>query len=171
MAMGSASNDAELRAMLKGDIQNAVDMLVDDFANIKQEDIIDRVVYQKYSPDGYERTYEFKSAWKTNKGNGSGNLANGGFEYDPNAVTASWGNYPIGLPQHQDVYGNPQNEELIDYIYQGHGGRMHMPARNGEKAFIKEISRSVFKTLFGDALSKAGVPHTASTGGVTITTT
>lgn len=156
--MATASNDAELREMLSGGVQKAVNIVIDKMID-ENTTILDSLM------DGDFSLGLFAIAWTPNNASGGGDLANGGFDYDSSKITYRSFPYNAGYGEQNIV------ESLPTFLYEGHKGIWTVGARNGEKELIKRFNRTRFKSEFGAALASAGVPAVASNGGVTITTT
>ena len=64
MAKTGITNDAQLQAAIIADMKNVVDYVVQKIWNDNRE-LIRQIIYERYQPEVYERTGEFKEAWDT----------------------------------------------------------------------------------------------------------
>lgn len=177
-----ASNEKELRDMIAPQMQEAVESLIDEIIE-KNIDIIERVVYDyNYSSGNYEdydyggeyggeyqRTGEFKEAWsmKTDGHStwGYKEIAGADFTYDPDKIY-TFDRPNNSPPRHQSIDNKPVNEYLADLIYQGHGGIWNMPKRNAFESLEKWLTKSQFRLLFQDGMTRAGIQWKKSAGGI-----
>ena len=65
MAKTGMTNSNALQAAVVADLKNVVDYVVQKLWE-ENRDLIQKIVYDGYQPEEYERTYEFKEAWLNN---------------------------------------------------------------------------------------------------------
>lgn len=171
--MPSASNDAELKKMLKAPLQTSVNVVMSAVEKEGHNKIITTVY--SYGATEYPRTDEFSNAWESEEGGSVGNIANGTYDYNPDKVTVGSG-WPAIAPYsgvHQSfVYGAPSANELPDYIYEGYQGALtkRIPERNAFKKLDNWLSERQVVLQFKRGLRWAGLKVTKQ-GGATKTVT
>lgn len=131
-----ARNDWELKNFLKPKLQKVARYVVEKIWNENRE-LIRVIVYEAYAPEMYERTNEFKEAWKTETKMLSNNLQ-GIFEYAPEKLR-------IGTNgQHNSLINREEDVRpyLAEIIYQGLSGDFlygkNDSESNGDKHYAKD---------------------------------
>ena len=64
MAKTGITNNNALQAAVVADLKNVVDYVVQKLWE-ENRDLVQKIVYDGYQPEEYERTNEFKEAWNT----------------------------------------------------------------------------------------------------------
>ena len=115
------ANNNALQAAVVADLKNVVDYVVQKLWE-ENRDLIQKIVYDGYQPEEYERTNEFKEAWNTEVKT-LNNFVQGEFKYDSRLLTVDTDN-----GQHSSlVDGPPMTEYLAEVIYEGLSGAIHEP--------------------------------------------
>lgn len=106
--VSNARNDAQVKAMLMPALKDAVDYVVKQILT-ENEQLIQKIVYDGYTPVEYDRTGQFKKAWDTNT-HITGNKVTGEMAYDPDKMTA--------IGNHHAVYCRwPTNTRIFGRYY------------------------------------------------------
>ena len=154
-------NEAAVQAYLNNAVRQAVDYM---FSQVKKfnADYIDKVVYDAFESDWYQRTYVFRNAWDYSDavlqgGNpqiqGNDTVV-GKFAYDTTV-----GGYN---PQHYE-HGSPQsgnkNQYLPLFIYEGVVDSMFgtMPARNAWARLEQKVTKKQMVDWIATGLRKQGI--------------
>lgn len=117
--MERLTDDAKTNRYVQSVIKRMIDYILDEIYKLNQEQI-DKIVYAAYNPVEYERTYEFRDAWKKSSEVVVNNKTGKGvFEYNPEGMVYNQGN-----AQHGSYYDPPGDarQYLADIIYQGLSG-------------------------------------------------
>lgn len=181
-------NEAELRQILIGDTNKpfgygivsklspplvvALDYVLQKISE-RNEELIMKIIYNNYTPEVYERTYEFKEAWDYSLSSG-GNQVLGTFGYSETSIAA--GNimhYNPSLGQHgtPDSFGEKvmqawgdAREYLAEIIYQGKSSHVFgrgawTRKRDVWSPLIKTVSSNRLYTWFSEGLTYAGLKY------------
>lgn len=136
---------------------------------IKNEELVQQIVYDAYSPSEYDRTGEFKKAWGS-EAHITGNVATGEFWHDSEKMTSFNGH-------HESVVdGQPMRDYLAEIIYEGLSGAIYQEGyaknykpfkgqawtkrRNVWKALLDWLKINQLKKLFEEGLRRQGVTFT-----------
>ena len=111
-------NDTQMRKAMAPVIKGLTEFLLDKIFSLNKEKI-QEIVYNVYNPTTYNRTGQFKEAWKTEITKTTRNQVEGKFSYAPEKMT-----YNQLEAQHGSYYQPPGDvrEYLADIIYQGLSG-------------------------------------------------
>ena len=166
--VSNARNDAQVKAMLMPALKDAVDYVVKQILT-ENEQLIQKIVYDGYTPVEYDRTGQFKKAWDTNT-HITGNKVTGEMAYDPDKMTA------IGNHHASIVDGQPIQEYLADIIYEGLAGAIYQEGyakydkrfkgqawtkkRDVWNALIKWLGPNRIRKLFEEGMRKQGLNYT-----------
>lgn len=162
MAIHQAKNDNEVVEMLKVPLRTAVDHVVQMIWSENRAQI-NSFIYNRNVPSEYQRTGEFKEAWKTEakiKSGSSTNIVEGTFEYDPSKITT------VDAPYHASVVdGSSAAEYLAEIIYQGIAGDIFgegfwTQPRDAFEALLKAIGKQKMKRYISEGLHIAGLDFT-----------
>lgn len=141
--MPTARSEQELRNMLRGPIQKAINYVLD---KIYDENIavVHDVVYMAYSPEDYNRTGDLYRAWST-ESKSTSSAAQGEFKYDYGKMSIgstdpSSSNFAQHIGVGGDFYGQDARPYLAELIYEGATGSLF-----GDGAFRKK--RDAWKVL------------------------
>lgn len=142
---------------------------------LKNEELVQQIVYNAYTPKRYNRTGEFKKAWNT-ESYATGNVASGEFRYDPDKLSF-YDDHHMSI-----VDGQPMTDYLADIIYEGMAGAIYQPgyARNYKpfkgqawtkkrdvwKALLGWLKIRQLKSLFEEGLRRQGVAFTRTNAAV-----
>lgn len=159
-------SEQELKRLILLQLEKATDYVVQKIWN-ENRALINDLIYNKDKPEVYERTGEFRQAWRTETNASiSGSKVSGKFAYDPSMITT------IDAPQHQSVVNyEPIQTHLADIIYQGMAGKIFgegfwTEKRNAYKELNKWLTNTKFRQLFEEGMTMAGLPWKRSTGAV-----
>lgn len=131
----------------------------------KLQSNIDEVVYSKPEGSVYDRTHEFYEAWDTDEGGADG-VAAAQMYYEPDFITT------VVAPTHASVVtGNSVTEVLADWIFLGHEPGCFpygnwWGSRDAWKKTDKDITNTVFRSMYENGLNKTSMPWKRSTGAV-----
>ena len=167
MAKTGITNNNALQAAVVADLKNVVDYVVQKLWE-ENRDLIQKIVYDGYQPEEYERTYEFKEAWNTEVKT-LNNFVQGEFKYDSRLLTVDTDN-----GQHSSlVDGTPMTEYLAEVIYDGLSGAIYEPgyAKNSSRfkgqpwankrdvwsALLKWFNKTKLKQLFEEGMRRQGI--------------
>lgn len=106
--VSNARNDAQVKAMLMPALKDAVDYVVKQILT-ENEQLIQKIVYDGYTPVEYDRTGQFKKAWDTNT-HITSNKVTGEMAYDPDKMTAI-GNH------HASIVDGQSNTRIFGRYY------------------------------------------------------
>ncbi len=181
--MPQARNDAELTSILKGPLQQATDYVVQKIWNENRE-VVRVIVYEAYSPAGYNRTGEFREAW--NYTTGSHNLTRGStarseFYYNPNSMSVgSTDEEASNYAQHIGVAGKFKDEDarlyLAEIIYGatkwGNAFGDNFPKkRDAWKELNKRIGKRKIKQWMKEGMEAAGLTVQMHNTAISVTET
>ena len=167
MAKTGITNNNALQAAVVADLKNVVDYVVQKLWEEKR-DLVQKIVYDGYQPEEYERTNEFKEAWNTEVKT-LNNFVQGEFKYDSRLLTVDTDN-----GQHSSlVDGTPMTEYLAEVIYDGLSGAIYEPgyAKNSSRfkgqpwankrdvwsALLKWFNKTKLKQLFEEGMRRQGI--------------
>ena len=167
MAKTGITNNNALQAAVVADLKNVVDYVVQKLWE-ENRDLIQKIVYDGYQPEEYERTNEFKEAWNTDVKT-LNNFVQGEFKYDSRLLTVDTDN-----GQHSSlVDGTPMTEYLAEVIYDGLSGAIYEPgyAKNSSRfkgqpwankrdvwsALLKWFNKTKLRQLFEEGMRKEGL--------------
>ena len=167
MAKTGITNNNALQAAVVADLKNVVDYVVQKLWDENQV-LVQKIIYDGYQPEEYERTGEFKEAWETDVKT-LHNYVQGEFKYDPRLLTVDSGN-----GQHSSlVDGAPMTEYLAEVIYDGLSGAIYEPgyAKDSSRfkgqawankrdvwyALLKWFNKTKLRQLFEEGMRKEGL--------------
>ena len=167
MAKTGITNNNALQAAVVADLKNVVDYVVQKLWE-ENRDLVQKIVYDGYQPEEYERTNEFKEAWNTDVKT-LNSFIQGEFKYDSRLLTVDTDN-----GQHSSlVDGTPMTEYLAEVIYDGLSGAIYEPgyAKNSSRfkgqpwankrdvwsALLKWFNKTKLKQLFEEGMRKEGL--------------
>ena len=167
MAKTGITNNNALQAAVVADLKNVVDYVVQKLWE-ENRDLVQKIVYDGYQPEEYERTNEFKEAWNTEVKT-LNNFVQGEFKYDSRLLTVDTDN-----GQHSSlVDGTPMTEYLAEVIYDGLSGAIYEPgyAKNSSRfkgeawankrdvwsALLKWFNKTKLKQLFEEGMRRQGI--------------
>ena len=167
MAKTGITNNNALQAAVVADLKNVVDYVVQKLWEENQE-LVQKIVYDGYQPEEYERTNEFKEAWNTEVKT-LNNFVQGEFKYDSRLLTVDTDN-----GQHSSlVDGTPMTEYLAEVIYDGLSGAIYEPgyAKNSSRfkgqpwankrdvwsALLKWFNKTKLRQLFEEGMRREGI--------------
>ena len=167
MAKTGITNNNALQAAVVADLKNVVDYVVQKLWE-ENRDLVQKIVYDGYQPEEYERTNEFKEAWNTEVKT-LNNFVQGEFKYDSRRLTVDADN-----GQHSSlVDGTPMTEYLAEVIYDGLSGAIYEPgyAKNSSRfkgqswankrdvwsALLKWFNKTKLKQLFEEGMRREGI--------------
>ena len=167
MAKTGITNDNALQAAVVADLKNVVDYVVQKLWE-ENRDLVQKIVYDGYQPEEYERTNEFKEAWNTDVKT-LNSFIQGEFKYDSRLLTVNADN-----GQHSSlVDGMPMTEYLAEVIYDGLSGAIYEPgyAKNSSRfkgqpwankrdvwsALLKWFNKTKLKQLFEEGMRRQGI--------------
>ena len=162
MAKTGITNNNALQAAVVADLKNVVDYVVQKLWE-ENRDLVQKIVYDGYQPEEYERTNEFKEAWNTDVKT-LNNFVQGEFKYDSRLLTVDTDN-----GQHSSlVDGTPMTEYLAEVIYDGLSGAIYEPgyAKNSSRfkgeawankrdvwsALLKWFNKTKLRQLFEEGM-------------------
>ena len=115
MAQLHSSND--VAQFLQPKIEIIVEEILNGISEWNEKEI-DRVVYKKYTPEKYQRTYEFRdNGWDSHITNSSTKEVEGTFEYNPDNIPTVTNGVHAGMYSGVDI-----RPYLADIIYNGLAG-------------------------------------------------
>lgn len=153
-------NEAELKRLLLNSLNEVVKYVLE---NIDEENVkaIDAVIYGSYDPVQYNRTYEFREAWRQESSvSVSGSIVKGKYSFDGSRLKPN----PV-LAQHASlVDGTPFQVYLADVIYQGTAGILFgnpswAQNRNAYDVLDKWLNKTKFRELFEEGMNRAGLTY------------
>ena len=167
MAKTGITNNNALQAAVVADLKNVVDYVVQKLWE-ENRDLVQKIVYDGYQPEEYERTNEFKEAWNTDVKT-LNSFIQGEFKYDSRLLTVNADN-----GQHSSlVDGMPMTEYLAEVIYDGLSGAIYEPgyAKNSSRfkgqpcankrdvwnALLKWFNKTKLKQLFEEGMRRQGI--------------
>ena len=167
MAKTGITNNNALQAAVVADLKNVVDYVVQKLWE-ENRDLVQKIVYDGYQPEEYERTNEFKEAWNTDVKT-LNSFIQGEFKYDSRLLTVDTDN-----GQHSSlVDGTPMTEYLAEVIYDGLSGAIYEPgyAKNSSRfkgqpwankrdvwsALLKWFNKTKLWQLFEEGMRQQGV--------------
>ena len=167
MAKTGITNDNVLQAAVVADLKNVVDYVVQKLWE-ENRDLVQKIVYDGYQPEEYERTNEFKEAWNTDVKT-LNSFIQGEFKYDSRLLTVNADN-----GQHSSLAdGAPMTEYLAEVIYDGLSGAIYEPgyAKNSSRfkgeawankrdvwsALLKWFNKTKLKQLFEEGMRRQGI--------------
>ena len=166
MAKTGITNDNALQAAVVADLKNVVDYVVQKLWE-ENRDLVQKIVYDGYQPEEYERTDEFKEAWDTDV-KSLRNTVQGEFKYDSRLLTVTDNGQHSSL-----VDGTPMTEYLAEVIYEGLSGAIYEPgyAKNSARfagqawankrdvwsALLKWFNKAKLKQLFEEGMRQQGM--------------
>ena len=167
MAKTGITNDNALQAAVVADLKNVVDYVVQKLWE-ENRDLVQKIVYDGYQPEEYERTNEFKEAWNTDVKT-LNSFIQGEFKYDSRLLTVNADN-----GQHSSLAdGAPMTEYLAEVIYDGLSGAIYEPgyAKNSSRfkgeawankrdvwsALLKWFNKTKLKQLFEEGMRRQGI--------------
>ena len=162
MAKTGITNNNALQAAVVADLKNVVDYVVQKLWE-ENRDLVQKIVYDGYQPEEYERTNEFKEAWNTDVKT-LNSFIQGEFKYDSRLLTVDTNN-----GQHSSlVDGTPMTEYLAEVIYDGLSGAIYEPgyAKNSSRfkgeawankrdvwsALLKWFNKTKLRQLFEEGM-------------------
>lgn len=181
MAKTGITNNNALQAAVVADLKNVVDYVVQKLWE-ENRDLIQKIVYDGYQPEEYERTDEFKEAWDTEVKT-LNNFIQGEFKYDSRLLTVDTDN-----GQHSSlVDGTPMIEYLAEVIYDGLSGAIYEPgyAKNSSRfkgqpwankrdvwsALLKWFNKTKLKQLFEEGMRRQGINFIRHNVAINVTNT
>ena len=181
MAKTGITNNNALQAAVVADLKNVVDYVVQKLWE-ENRDLIQKIVYDGYQPEEYERTNEFKEAWNTDVKT-LNNFVQGEFKYDSRLLTVDTDN-----GQHSSlVDGTPMTEYLAEVIYDGLSGAIYEPgyAKNSSRfkgqpwankrdvwsALLKWFNKTKLRQLFEEGMRKEGLDFIKHNVAINVTNT
>ena len=163
-----ARNDAEVRAMIMPALKQAAKYVAEQIL-IKNEELIQQIVYDAYDPVEYDRTGEFKKAWDTDAYI-TGNVATGEVWHDFEKMSSFDGHHA------SVVDGQPMRDYLAEIIYEGLSGAIYQEGyakynkrfkgqawtkkRDVWKALLNWLKINQLKKLFEEGLRQQGISFT-----------
>ncbi len=166
MANTGITNNNALQAAVVADLKNVVDYVVQKLWEENQE-LVQRIVYDGYQPEEYERTDEFKEAWDTDV-KSLRDTVQGEFKYDSRLLTVTDNGQHSSL-----VDGTPMTEYLAEVIYEGLSGAIYEPgyAKNSARfagqawankrdvwsALLKWFNKTKLRQLFEEGMRREGI--------------
>ena len=167
MAKTGITNNNALQAAVVADLKNVVDYVVQKLWE-ENRDLVQKIVYDGYQPEEYERTNEFKEAWNTDVKT-LNSFIQGEFKYDSRLLTVNADN-----GQHSSLAdGAPMTEYLAEVIYDGLSGAIYEPgyAKNSSRfkgqpwankrdvwsALLKWFNKTKLRQLFEEGMRKEGI--------------
>lgn len=166
MANTGITNNNALQAAVVADLKNVVDYVVQKLWEENQE-LVQKIVYDGYQPEEYERTDEFKEAWDTDVKT-LHNAVQGEFKYDSRLLTVTDNGQHSSL-----VDGTPMTEYLAEVIYEGLSGAIYEPgyAKNSARfagqawankrdvwsALLKWFNITKLRQLFEEGMRQQGM--------------
>ena len=166
MAKTGITNNNALQAVVVADLKNVVDYVVQKLWE-ENRDLVQKIVYDGYQPEEYERTDEFKEAWDTDV-KSLRDTVQGEFKYDSRLLTVTDNGQHSSL-----VDGTPMTEYLAEVIYEGLSGAIYEPgyAKNSARfagqawankrdvwsALLKWFNKAKLKQLFEEGMRQQGV--------------
>ncbi len=155
-------NQSELTELLRQELKPVVDKVVDKIY-IDNYDMIEKIVYDAYQPEEYQRTNDFAlDAWEVTPAHSNGKLRiQGDVHYAPENMT-----YRPDDFVHGSNYGGDVREALAEIIYQGKSGPMFGKGpwtrkRNAYNALIKYLGKRRFNSYLKEALDECGIKYEA----------
>lgn len=152
------TSDAELRRQILLALQKATEYVVSELYD-HNESLIDALVYGADDPEVYDRTYEFREAWrKETHMTISGNNVQGKMSFDASKLTPN-----ADLGQHASlVNGEPMQSYLADIIYEGTAGKIFgegfwTKPRNAYAELDRWLTNTQFRQLFEEGMTQAGL--------------
>ena len=181
MAKTGITNNNALQAAVVADLKNVVDYVVQKLWE-ENRDLVQKIVYDGYQPEEYERTNEFKEAWNTDVKT-LNNFVQGEFKYDSRLLTVDTDN-----GQHSSlVDGTPMTEYLAEVIYDGLSGAIYEPgyAKNSSRfkgqpwankrdvwsALLKWFNKTKLRQLFEEGMRKEGLDFIKHNVAIKVTNT
>ena len=181
MAKTGITNNNALQAAVVADLKNVVDYVVQKLWE-ENRDLVQKIVYDGYQPEEYERTNEFKEAWNTEVKT-LNNFVQGEFKYDSRLLTVDTDN-----GQHSSlVDGTPMTEYLAEVIYDGLSGAIYEPgyAKNSSRfkgqpwankrdvwsALLKWFNKTKLRQLFEEGMRKEGLDFIKHNVAINVTNT
>lgn len=164
--MPNFRSEEEILKELSGRMRLAVKDVVDEILE-QNEQLIEDLVYNAYSPSVYERTGNFGDSWDTRIG-GAGSYIEGEFYFKPK-FNVSFEHDSDTLPQHASIDGQAVGQYMADIIYDGAMGCISRPTkRDASKALDRLLTNTYFRTMFEAAMSRHGIPWKRGAGGVSV---
>ena len=181
MAKTGITNNNALQAAVVADLKNVVDYVVQKLWE-ENRDLVQKIVYDGYQPEEYERTNEFKEAWNTEVKT-LNSFIQGEFKYDSRLLTVDTNN-----GQHSSlVDGTPMTEYLAEVIYDGLSGAIYEPgyAKNSSRfkgqpwankrdvwsALLKWFNKTKLRQLFEEGMRKEGLDFIKHNVAINVTNT
>ena len=181
MAKTGITNNNALQAAVVADLKNVVDYIVQKLWE-ENRDLVQKIVYNGYQPEEYERTNEFKEAWNTDVKT-LNSFIQGEFKYDSRLLTVDTDN-----GQHSSlVDGTPMTEYLAEVIYDGLSGAIYEPgyAKNSSRfkgqpwankrdvwsALLKWFNKTKLRQLFEEGMRKEGLDFIKHNVAINVTNT
>ena len=181
MAKTGITNNNALQAAVVADLKNVVDYVVQKLWE-ENRDLVQKIVYDGYQPEEYERTNGFKEAWNTEVKT-LNNFVQGEFKYDSRLLTVDTDN-----GQHSSlVDGTPMTEYLAEVIYDGLSGAIYEPgyAKNSSRfkgqpwankrdvwsALLKWFNKTKLRQLFEEGMRKEGLDFIKHNVAINVTNT
>ena len=181
MAKTGITNNNALQAAVVADLKNVVDYVVQKLWE-ENRDLVQKIVYDGYQPEEYERTNEFKEAWNTEVKT-LNSFVQGEFKYDSRLLTVDTDN-----GQHSSlVDGTPMTEYLAEVIYDGLSGAIYEPgyAKNSSRfkgqpwankrdvwsALLKWFNKTKLWQLFEEGMRQQGVNFIRHNVAINVTNT
>lgn len=162
-------NNSEVMKLLREQLKPVVDIVVDKIY-IDNYDMIEKVIYDSYQPETYQRTNEFAlDAWETTPAHKNGELhIQGDVHYAPENMT-----YRPDDFTHGSNYGGDVREALAEIIYQGLSGPLFgngpwQRKRNAYNRLISYLGPRRIKNYVKEALDKCNIPYQSHNEGITI---
>ena len=180
MAKTGITNNNALQAAVVADLKNVVDYVVQKLWEENQE-LVQKIVYDGYQPEEYERTDEFKEAWDTDV-KSLRDTVQGEFKYDSRLLTVTDNGQHSSL-----VDGTPMTEYLAEVIYEGLSGAIYEPgyAKNSARfagqawankrdvwsALLKWFNKTKLKQLFEEGMRQQGMNFIKHNVAINVTNT
>lgn len=156
--------ESELRSAIKHGLTIAVQSTVDEIHE-QNEQFIEEVVYDAYSPSWYDRTGGFGNSWATRVGV-AGSFVGGEFYYKPDMNVSS----PEEGQHISVIDGQIVVNAMPDIIYQGAMGCIRRPTkRDAWKTLDKFLTKTMMRSIFETGLSRSGMPWKRDRGGISVT--
>lgn len=166
----AVKNQSELTDLLREELKPVVDKVVEKIYEENRE-MIQKIVYDVYDPQEYDRTFEFRDkAWETTEAHNNGKLRiQGDLHFVPENMT-----YEPELWTHGSFYGGDVREALAEIIYEGKSGPIFGKGawtrkRNAYNKLIKYLGKRRFSNYVKQALDECGINYKVGRSAVAFT--
>ena len=164
-----AKNDAQLMNDILPGLTKVVDYMTKKILEENTE-LIQKLVYDAYTPEEYERTGEFKEAWSTET-QSIRNIVQGKLYYDSRKLTVDF-----NKGQHGSKFDNTVvTKYLSEIIYEGLSGAIYEPGyakhshrfkgqawtkkRNVWRTLLEWLGPNRIRKLFEEGLKQQGIKY------------